>query len=100
MGRYQCPKCYREFSRSDSLRRHASSGVCKEDSTNMTDSEERMDSSSSHEKPPFRKGGDIFGKYDEVILNRLKTSVMMKMMMRVMMMPMRTAPEENEILKD
>ena len=29
MGRYQSPKCYREFSRSDSLRRYTSSGVCK-----------------------------------------------------------------------
>ena len=65
MGRYQCPKCYREFSRSDSLRRHTSSGVCKEDSTNMTDSEESMDSSSSHDQPPFVKGEDVFGKYDE-----------------------------------
>ena len=65
MGRYQCPKCYREFSRSDSLRRHTSSGVCKEDSTNMTDmtdSEESMDSSSSHDQPPFGKGEDVFGK--------------------------------------
>ena len=31
----------------------------------MTDSEESMDSSSSHDKPPFSKGEDIFGKYDE-----------------------------------
>ena len=31
----------------------------------MTDSEESMDSSSSHDQPPFVKGEDIFGKYDE-----------------------------------
>ena len=65
IGRYQCPKCYREFSPSDSLKRHASSGVCKEDSPSMTDNEESMNSSSSHDQPPFGKGEDVFGKYDE-----------------------------------
>ena len=40
MGRYQCHQCYREFSRSDSLRRHKDSGVCKEAQTNMSDSDE------------------------------------------------------------
>ena len=50
MGRYQCHQCYREFSRSDSLRRHKDSGVCKEAQPNMSDSD-------AH-------GRDIFREHD------------------------------------
>ena len=89
LGIYQCPKCYREFSRSDSLRRHASSGDCKEDSTDMTDSEESMDSSSSHDQPPFGKGEDVFGKYDEDDLEWTEEESDDVMLM--LMMQMRTA---------
>lgn len=62
MGRYQCHKCFREFARSDSLRRHRSSGVCKEDNTDMSDDEESVASSSPRYN--LGKGEDIFGKYD------------------------------------
>ena len=74
MGRYQYPMCFREFSRSDLLKRHAYSGVSKDDSTNMTDSEESIDSSSSHDQPPFGKGEDIFESTMKMILNGLKKS--------------------------
>lgn len=68
MGRYQCSMCYREFARSDSLRRHKSSGVCKAmsetESSQMSDSEE---STVSEYGASGRKvaGEDIFGKYDK-----------------------------------
>ena len=39
MGRYQCHQCYREFSRSDSLRRHKDSGICQGAQINMSDSD-------------------------------------------------------------
>lgn len=64
MGRYQCNKCLREFARSDSLRRHKSSGVCKEDNTKMSDDEESVASSMEHLNSKLGKGEDIFGKYD------------------------------------
>ena len=31
MGQHQCPKFERQFARSDSLRRHLTSGICSED---------------------------------------------------------------------
>ena len=52
MHGYQGPKYDREFSRSDSLGRHASGGVYKD----MTDNEESMDTSSPHDQSPFGKG--------------------------------------------
>ena len=55
MGRYQCHKCHREFARSNSLRRHLSSGVCKED---------QKDTSESDQKRSYGLGKAIFGKYD------------------------------------
>ena len=61
MGRYQCHHCYREFSRSDSLRRHKDSGVCKEAQTNMSDSDE--DSVASARRS-YAHGRDIFREYD------------------------------------
>ena len=61
MGRYQCHQCYREFSRSDSLRRHKDSGVCKEAQTNMSDSDEE---SVVSVRRSYCHGRDIFRKYD------------------------------------
>ena len=58
MGRYQCHQCYREFSRSDSLRRHKDSGVCKEAQTNMSDSDEEsvaLRRSYAHRRDIFRE---------------------------------------------
>ena len=39
MGKHQCPKCERQFARSDSLRRHLTSGICSEDMESETMSE-------------------------------------------------------------
>ena len=61
MGRYQCHQCYREFSRSDSLRRHKESGICKEAQTNMSDSDEE---SVMSVRRSYGHGGDIFRKHD------------------------------------
>ena len=69
MGRYQCQECLREFAKSDSLRRHKSSGVCKAattmsdtDDSNMSDAQE---SSRDKKRMSDLKGEDIFGKYDD-----------------------------------
>ena len=68
MGQHQCPKCERQFARSDSLRRHLTSGICSEDMESETMSEnedttmsEESDAgtSRSHQKE------DIFGKYTD-----------------------------------
>ena len=68
MGQHQCPKCERQFARSDSLRRHLTSGICIEDmeSETMSENEESAmseesdaDTSRSHQKE------DIFGKYTD-----------------------------------
>ena len=61
MGRYQCHKCHREFARSDSLRTHLSSAVCKEDQKEMSESDEESVVSTNRSYGP---GEDIFGKYD------------------------------------
>ena len=61
MGRYQCRQCYREFSRSDSLRRHKDSGVCKEAQTNMSDSDEESVASARRSNA---HGRDIFREHD------------------------------------
>ena len=61
MGRYQCHQCYRAFSRSDSLRRHKDSGVCKEAQTNMSDSDEASVASA---RRSYAHGIDIFREHD------------------------------------
>ena len=61
MGRYQCHQCYREFSRSDSLRRHKDSGVCKEAQTTMSDSDEE---SVAFGRISNAHGRDIFQEHD------------------------------------
>ena len=61
MGRYQCHQCYREFPRSDSLRRHKDSGVCKEAQTNMSDSDEESVASA---RSSYAHGRDIFREHD------------------------------------
>ena len=61
MGRYQCHQCYQEFSRSDSLRRHKDSGVCKEAQTNMSDSDEESVASA---RRSYAHGRDIFREHD------------------------------------
>ena len=48
MGQHQCPKCERQFARSDSLRRHLTSGICSEDMESETMSENE-DSTMSEE---------------------------------------------------
>ena len=61
MGLYQCHQCYREFPRSDSLRRHKDSGVCKEAQTNMSDSDEESVASA---RRSYAHGRDIFREHD------------------------------------
>ena len=60
MGRYQCHQCYREFSRSDSLRRQKDNGVCKEAQTNMSDSDEESVASA---RRSYAHGRDIFREH-------------------------------------
>ena len=61
MGRYQCHKCHREFARSNSLRRHLSSGVCKKDQKDTSESDQESVVST---KRSYGLGKTIFGKYD------------------------------------
>ena len=42
-GSYQYHTCLREFSRSDSLRRHLESGICKQNKQSKDDSESKQD---------------------------------------------------------
>ena len=58
---HQSHQCYREFSRSDSLRRHKDSGVCKEAQTNMSDSDEESVASA---RRSYAHGRDIFREHD------------------------------------
>ena len=68
MGQHQCPKCERQFARSDSLRRHLTSGICSEDMESETMSENE-DSTMSEESDAGtsrrHQKGDIFGKYTD-----------------------------------
>ena len=48
MSQHQCPKCERQFARSDSLRHHLTSGICSEDMESETMSENE-DSTMSEE---------------------------------------------------
>ena len=61
MGRYQCNQSYREFSRSDSLRRHKDSGVCKEAQANMSESDKESVASA---RRSYAHGRDIFREHD------------------------------------
>ena len=61
MGRNLCHKCRREFARSNSLRRHLSSGVCKEDHKDTSESDQESVVST---KRSYGLGKAIFGKYD------------------------------------
>ena len=67
MGSHQCPKCERQFARSDSLRRHLTSGICSEDMESETMSENK-DSTMSEESDAGTSSGhqkeDIFEKYE------------------------------------
>ena len=66
MGQHRCPKCERQLTRSDSLRRHLKSGICREyiESETMPENEEAnllseeydTDICRSHQKE------DTFGK--------------------------------------
>ena len=68
MGQYQCPKCKRQFARSDSLRRHLTSGICSEDMESETMSENEdstMSEESDAETSRSHQKEDIFGKYTD-----------------------------------
>ena len=68
MGQHQCPKCERQFARSDSLRRHLTSGICSEDmeSETMSENEEStMSEESDAETSRSHQKEDIFGKYTD-----------------------------------
>ena len=43
-GSYQCHTCLREFSRSDSLRRHLESGICKQNEQSKDDPSDNSES--------------------------------------------------------
>ena len=64
MGQHQCPKCERQFARSDSLRRHLTSAICSEDMESETMSENEdstmsdesdAETSKSHQKEIYRQ---------------------------------------------
>ena len=65
MGRYQCQECLREFTRSDSLRRHKSSGVCKA-ATTMSDTEDSYMSDAQESSRDKKRMSDLRGKYDYI----------------------------------
>ena len=68
MGQHQCPKCERQFARSDSLRRHLTSGICSEDMESETMSENEdsaMSEESDAETSRSHQKEDIFGKYTD-----------------------------------
>ena len=68
MGQHQCPKCERQFARSDSLRRHLTSGICSEDMESETMSENEdstMSDKSDAETSKSHQKEDIFGKYTD-----------------------------------
>ena len=68
MGQHQCPKCEQQFARSDSLRRHLTSGVCSEDMESETMSENEnstMPEESDAETSNRHQKEDIFGKYED-----------------------------------
>ena len=48
-GSYQCHTCLREFSRSDSLRRHLESGICKENEQSEDDPSDDSESQQDNE---------------------------------------------------
>ena len=48
-GSYQCHTCLREFSRSDSLRRHLGSGICKQNEDDEQNEEAPSENSESQE---------------------------------------------------
>ena len=67
MGQHKCPKCERQFARSDSLTR----GICSEDMGSETMSEneqftisEKSDAETSRRNPKE----DIFRKYEDKII--------------------------------
>ena len=68
MGQHQCPKCERQFARSDSLRQHLTRGICSEDmeSETMSENEESsMSEESDAETSRSHQKEDIFGKYED-----------------------------------
>ena len=58
-GSYQCHTCLREFSRSDSLRRHLESGICKQSEDDPSDDSESQqdveDDNSTNEEDEIPK---------------------------------------------
>ena len=48
-GSYQCHTCLREFSRSDSLRRHLESGICKQNEQSEDDPSDDSESQQDNE---------------------------------------------------
>ena len=68
MGQHQCPNVERQFARSDSLRRHLTSGICSEDMESETMSENEdsaMSEESDAETSRSHQKEDIFGKYTD-----------------------------------
>ena len=68
MGQHQCPKCERQFARSDSLRRHLTSGICSEDMESETMSENEdstMSEDSNAGTSRSHQKEDIFVKYED-----------------------------------
>ena len=70
-GSYQCHSCLREFSRSDSLRRHLESAICKqneqsEDDTS-DDSESRQDDNSTNEEDELPQSQSEFDPWNKLL---------------------------------
>ena len=86
MGQHQCPKCERQFARSDSLRRHMTSGICSEDmeSETMSENEEStMSEESDAETPEVIKRKTSLGNIQTkimVFMTKVIQIVLMKMM--------------------
>ena len=62
-GSYQCHTCFREFSRSDSNRRHLESGICKQ---NEYDEQSEDDPSETSESQQVDEDNNSTNEEDEL----------------------------------
>ena len=82
MGQHQCPKYGRQFARSDSLRKHLTSGICSEDmeSETMSENEESTMSEESDAETSRKTSLENMKIKIMVFMTKVKQTIMMKMM--------------------
>ena len=71
-GSYQYHTCLRQFSRSDSLRRHIESGICKRNEESeddpSDDSESQKDDNSTNEEDEIPQSQSEFDPWNKLLL--------------------------------